>query len=210
MRPSSQEAHESLGARQGTTGEAARGWRDTIRRREPNGGCGCDVESVVLEAFLRAVVGPAHRCEEPRVEGDRSDKGCHQDAGGVRVVLVRFRRDGQAQAPAGEHTRLGGLQGRGEGSFDSVDGALDQSFQRDLTRGSGRAGDMQVPPSAEYLFDTLRRVTDRLRLCKPDSTSGSGASGYRRQSNTCARSRSWACRSPTAELPVEARLIPWN
>ena len=89
----------------------------------------------MLEAFLRAVVGPAHRCEEPRVEGDRSDKGCHQDAGGVRVVLVRFRRDGQAQAPAGEHTRLGGLQGRGEGSFDSVDGALDQSFQRDFLRG---------------------------------------------------------------------------
>ncbi len=69
---------------------------------------------------------------------------------------------------------------------------------------------MQVPPSPEYLFDTLRRVTDRLRLYKPDSTSGSGASGYRRQSNTCARSRSWACRSPTAELPMEARLIPWN
>ena len=45
---------------------------------------------------------------------------------------------------------------------------------------------MQVPPSPEYLFDTLRRVTDRLRLYKPDSTSGSGASGYRRQSNTCA------------------------
>ena len=102
---------------------------------EPNGGCGCDVESVVLEAFLRAVVGPAHRCEEPRVEGDRSDKGCHQGAGGVRVVLVRFRRDGQAQAPAGEHTRLGGLQGRGEGSFDSVDGALDQSLQWDFLRG---------------------------------------------------------------------------